>query len=276
MGWWVWAVIAAAVLVLAAGLVLIALIPTPGKTPWNNVGYHLVRVYLRLLHRARVGHAERLPAAGGVLVVANHTAGLDPLLVTAFAGRPIRWVMAEDMRIDWLGWFWRWQRVIIVRRETQTAKADSLGLRDALAELKAGGVVGIFPEGSLERPPEQVLPFQPGVGLLIKRARCPVVPVLIEGTPQYDPAWASLWHTSRSSATFAEPIDYTAPKPDGSSWSAAEIAADLRQRYLDWSGWPKNDDLASAMRTRDGKPVKGARVRPGPPPDTDTANATIA
>lgn len=97
-------------------------------------------------------------------------------------------------------------------------------------------VLGIFPEGGIERPENQLLPFLPGVGLLIKRSKALVLPALIDGTPRVDPAFAALWHTSTSRVRFGEPIDY-----DQTDLKPAEILDDLQQRYLDWSGWPLNE-----------------------------------
>src|SRR5690606_15597843 len=111
--------------------------------------------------------------AGPLIVVANHTAGVDPILTSAACPFQIRWIMAQDMRLPWLNWFWRWQRVIFVSRTGR----DRGSVREALAHLKDGGVIGIFPEGGLERPPRQILPFRRGVGLLIAKAGVPVLPV---------------------------------------------------------------------------------------------------
>ncbi|WP_410961928.1 lysophospholipid acyltransferase family protein, partial [Salmonella sp. SAL4359] len=74
--------------------------------------------------------------------------------------------------------------------------------REAVRHLQSGGVVGIFPEGNLERPPCHILPFLPGVGLIVHRSGAPVIPVLISGTPQIDPAWSSLWRRSRAVVQF--------------------------------------------------------------------------
>ncbi len=193
------------------------------------------RVYARFFHDLRVSGREHIPASpspGPLIVVANHTAGVDPILVTASGPFEIRWVMAQDMRLPALAWLWRWQRVIFVSRSGQDRRA----VREALAHLEGGGVLGIFPEGGLERPPRQIRRFRRGVGLLIHRSRAPVLPMVIEGTPQVDPAWASLWRRGRARVTAHSIIDYA-----GSGLSGVEIAEDLRERYLEWTGWPAND-----------------------------------
>jgi 1-acyl-sn-glycerol-3-phosphate acyltransferase len=137
--------------------------------------------------------------------------------------------MAADMRRPELEPFWRWLRVIFVDRRTGSAES----LRDAVQALRDGAVIGIFPEGYIERPPEQLLPFQPGIGLLIRRSSAPVLPVLIRGTPATPTAWGSLIRRSRSVVEFMPIISYADRK-----LSAGEIASDLQSRYLAWTGWP--------------------------------------
>jgi len=196
------------------------------------------RIYTRIVHRVRVEGTEHIPETGPVLFVANHTAGVDPILITAPCRRQIRWIMALDMKIGVLNWFWAWQRTIFVGRDGKPGGKDrgASGLRAAMEELKAGGAVGIFPEGGIERPPGQVMPYQAGVGLMIRKAGVPVVPVWISGTPQVDPAWASLWRFSRSHVVYGKPIDFTDRK-----LGAAEIADELRAWTMKTAGWPAND-----------------------------------
>jgi 1-acyl-sn-glycerol-3-phosphate acyltransferase len=158
-------------------------------------------------------------------VVANHSSGVDPLLMAAACPFEIRWIMAQDMRHPAGEWVWRWARVIFVNREAPS----SAGTREAIQHLKDGGVIGVFPEGGIERPRGHVLPFLPGVGFLIRKTGAPVLPVVLEGTPDVDPAWHALRRRSRSVVTFMPRIDYS-----GSGLGAAEIAEDLRGRFVGW------------------------------------------
>lgn len=215
----------------------------PRRDPYDLIDGALMAflaVYLRVVHRVTHEHAEHIRAAETahaqgrpIIVIANHTAGIDPLLVQLATRKfEVRWMMAVDMRIELLEPFWTWARIIDVERYS----GDATSARVALRHLAEAGVVGIFPEGGIERPPEQLLPFLPGVGLLIKRSKALVLPALIDGTPAVDPAFASLWHPSRSRVRFGEPIDYAA-----TDLKPAAIVEDLQQRYLDWSGWPINE-----------------------------------
>lgn len=220
-----------------------------------------LRFYLRLVHRVRyegLGHlraAEQAVAEGRpLIVVANHTAGIDPLLVQSPTWAfEIRWMMAADMRIKLLEPFWNWARIIDVERYSGDPQSARIALRHLAADGDRGRVVGIFPEGGIERPENQLLPFLPGVGLLIKRSKALVLPVLIDGTPRVDPAFAALWHTSQSRVRFGEPIDYA-----GTDLKPAEILEDLQRRYIEWSGWPLNEHRTDGVGRA--KPEPGVSV----------------
>ncbi len=198
-----------------------------------------MKAYSRVVHRVRVvgrEHAvaaERAHAEGRpVIVASNHTAGVDPVLVQAGLNFEPRWMMASDMRVAGVDWFWELGRIIFVDREAK----ESRSLRVAMRHLKDGGVLGIFPEAHLERPPRRLLPFKPGIGMMVRSSKALVLPVLIDGAPQADPAWSSLWTPSGSSVTFLEPVDYHQMGLMGE-----QIADDLRERMAAASGWPRVD-----------------------------------
>ncbi len=191
-----------------------------------------LRFYARVVHRMRVEGLEHVPdavEAGPLVVVSNHTAGVDPLLIQAACRFEVRWIMAEDMRLPWLEAFWEWGGVIFVDRENPSTSP----VRMAMTHLRAGGVLGLFPEGHIERPARTLLPFHAGVGAFVRPTGAAVLPVVIEGTPtRVRSAWGSLFTPSRARLTFHEPIRY------GRELSPAEIAEDLQKRYLGWTGWP--------------------------------------
>lgn len=216
----------------------------------TGVLYHFARAYVRLVHHLQVQGCEHIPntrSPGPLIIVANHTSGVDPLLIQAMLPFDVRWVMAEDMRAPALDWFWKWQGVIFVGKPG----SEGIGLREALRHLCRGGVVGLFPEGGIERPEHSILPFYPGLGALVRHTGAPVLPVLVRGTPQVDPAWASLRRSSRSSITFG-------PMIQGRSGSAHEISEQIRQHFLDWTGWERND-VPAVVDANAGKPPRSAR-----------------
>ncbi|MBM4109033.1 MAG: 1-acyl-sn-glycerol-3-phosphate acyltransferase [Phycisphaerae bacterium] len=192
----------------------------------TGVLYHLIRLHARAIHRLRVAGARHLPSdPGPLIVVSNHTAGVDPLLIQAACPFEVRWMMGADMMVPAGRALWEHARVIPVDR----ARGDSAALRDAIRHLRAGGVLGVFPEGGIETPPGTPRPFEPGLGLLIARTGATTLPVVVDGTPRAVTAWGSLFTPSRSRVTFHEPIPASALPG-----TPPEIVADLEARYRAW------------------------------------------
>jgi 1-acyl-sn-glycerol-3-phosphate acyltransferase len=115
--------------------------------PWLGP---IARVAAGVYYRTTVAGAP-LPA-GPLLIVANHPNGLvDPLLVSAAARRPVRYLakapLVEDRRIGWL--FRALGSIPIFRRQDDEAQmernADSL--REAESALRGGAAIALFPEG---------------------------------------------------------------------------------------------------------------------------------
>ena len=232
----VFGIFAALAALLVIGLIGRALLDNPREDVEAGIVVGLMRLYARWFHRLRVSGSEHIPSSrepGPLIIVSNHTSGIDPLVIQAACPFEVRWMMALDQQLPIFEAFWRWAGVITVDRD----QGDPRSARAALDHLEDAGVVGIFAEGGLERPVRQILPFMPGVGLMIRKTRSPVLCAIVEDAPEIDPAWASLTQPSKTRLRFMPVIDYS-----DSKLSAREIAEDLRARYLEWTGWPANND----------------------------------
>lgn len=206
-----------------------------------------IRAYARFVHRLRVEGVEHVPQwrfggpdAGPLIIVANHTAGVDPLLIQASVPFEISWLMLREMMVGVFPGLWEWTGVIPV------APGEGRSARDAIRRLESGGVIGIFPEGGIERPHGRIIPFEPGVGLIIHRSNAPVLQVVIDGTPDVASAFLSLVVPSRARVRFLPVKKYS-----GSGLGAAAIARDLQTRLERVTGWAvRTDTAASSMHGR--------------------------
>ncbi len=227
--WLPWIILA---LLLWLGLALLAdlLLEGPrGDDVVGNAAYRTIRLYVRLRHTPVISGSEHLADAddGPLIVVANHASGVDPLLIQAVLPFEPRWMMAIDMRHPLGEWLWRFGKIIFVDRSSR----DPVGVRDAIRHLGDGGVLGLFPEGGIERRPQTLKPFQPGVGLLVRRSGARVLPIVIEGAAMAPTAWGALLRRSRPTIRIMPVIAYERLVPAG------EVAADLQARYEAWTGW---------------------------------------
>ncbi len=137
-----------------------------------------VTCLLTLLYRFRRLHLGRFPESGPVLVVCNHQSHFDPPMIgLCVRNRQFRPLARASLFRNPV-----FARIIgalnaIPLRDNE---GDIQAIRAALAQLRAGEVVSVFPEGS-RTPDGEIKEFQRGATLLLKRARCPVVPMAIEG-----------------------------------------------------------------------------------------------
>lgn len=124
----------------------------------------------------RIG--PELPA-GPLVLAANHYSHVDPVVVSFAAGRPVRFLAVDELfgRSTVFDRLTLWLGAIPMSR----TKAPLGALRVALAELAAGGTVGLFPEGLRVWAWGEVEPKR-GAAWLARRAGVPLVPMAIAGT----------------------------------------------------------------------------------------------
>ncbi len=141
-----------------------------------------------LFLRIRRFGTERIPASGACLIVANHQSHLDPPLVSmCVTKRQSHFVARVGLfSSKHFGKFIAALNALPIRNDT----SDIGAIREVLGLLDQGMAVIMFPEGSRTLD-GRMQPFKRGVGLLVKKSRCPVVPVAVEGC--YD-----AWPRSRS------------------------------------------------------------------------------
>lgn len=134
-----------------------------------------------LLYRLRVTGAGNVPETGAAIVVANHVSYVDPIILAASIRRPMRFVMwYRIFEIPLLKQFFRQTKAIPIAsaREDETIMKAAFELVDA--ELAAGNIVCIFPEGGITRDGE-IQRFRPGIEKILERRPVPVIPVSLGG-----------------------------------------------------------------------------------------------
>jgi 1-acyl-sn-glycerol-3-phosphate acyltransferase len=141
------------------------------------------RLLLFALARVRIqGRANRPPKRGPLIVAANHHSPLDVFMMSAYplGGRQIEIIGNDDIPLvgalsrirPWLNRY----GFIPIRRGV----VDRAALNMALAVLKQGGVVGIFPEGGLWDA--SGMQARTGVAWLSQKSGAPILPVAFGGT----------------------------------------------------------------------------------------------
>ncbi len=124
----------------------------------------------------RVGLAN-VPSEGGALLVSNHQSFIDPVVVGIHITREVHFMARDTLFANPLfGRLITSVNAFPVRR----GSADLGAIKESLRLLKQGHLVLMFPEGT-RTTDGRVQPLLPGMFAIAKKARVPIVPVLIEG-----------------------------------------------------------------------------------------------
>jgi 1-acyl-sn-glycerol-3-phosphate acyltransferase len=146
------------------------------------------------VHVLRVENASR---EGGFLLAANHISHFDPFIISAVVRRKIDWMaMAEFFPWPIVGSFLRAVDAFPAAR----GRSDRKTIRTAIERLKAGRIVGLFPEGGIRDGTRSLLegaPLRAGASTLAHIAGVSVVPCVILGSDRlYNPTrWLPLRRT---------------------------------------------------------------------------------
>ena len=152
--------------------------PTPAVTNGRRVdiGRRIGVVTAFAAYQMRIAGLERIPAGGPVIFVVNHSSGLDGPVLFGRLPRRVSFLVKAEMFHGFVGWVLTNVGQYGLNREVP----DRAPLLNALAQLKAGGAIGIFPEGT--RGAGGVDNVFNGAGWLACRSGAQLVPIAMRGT----------------------------------------------------------------------------------------------
>lgn len=169
---------------------------------WYRFCRFLCQLSFLALFRGRTFGVRYVPRTGGVLLVCNHQSFLDPVLATLALPRECHYMARDTLFANP-----RFRKLIesLNAFPVKRGTADVGAIKETLKRLKSGGLVTVFPEAT-RTPDGSVQPMQPGVVLLARKARVPIVPTMILGAFEAWPRQAKLPHPARVIVAYDEPI----------------------------------------------------------------------
>ncbi len=187
---------------------------------WSSFQYFTFGNSLRVIGR------RHMPASGPVLVASNHQSFYDPVLIGLASRRYLSFLARETL--------FRNRRLKALIESLDAIPIDHKGLgKDGLQAtlnvLGRGKAVLVFPEGERTHDGE-MHPFRPGISLLIKRLRCPIVPVGMDGAFE---AWSRHAKLPSFSPLFLAPTKATIAISIGKPIDSATLAGLDREEMLD-------------------------------------------
>ena len=190
--------------------------------------------------RATVLGQEHTDRPGAYLLASNHESPYDVPLLMLHCRRVVDFVsITEVFERPFTRWLYGSMNAFPLDR----SRPDAPTVRVLLDRLRRGRVVGLFPEGRMQRGERGVLRtgrIKPGLGRLAGLAGVPVIPVVLVGSPSYGrfTAWLPLRRT-RYGVAFGpaiEPCDDPAETERRFVEALRDLHADLVARMPGYSG----------------------------------------
>ncbi len=133
------------------------------------------------VYRVEKSGLENIPEDGSAVLVCNHVSFVDAVVIMAACRRPIRFVMDHAIfRIPVLSFIFRTGGAIPIASRKEDPAMMERAFDEVAKTLRAGGLVGIFPEGRITDNGE-LHPFRPGIERIIAETAVPVVPLALRG-----------------------------------------------------------------------------------------------
>jgi 1-acyl-sn-glycerol-3-phosphate acyltransferase len=141
----------------------------------------LAWLLVHTIYRVHKEGLDRIPAKGGCVIVCNHVSFVDAIVIAACVRRPVRFVMDHRIfQIPLLNFLFRTMRAIPIAPAKEDRSMMERAFDEAAKALRAGEIVGIFPEGRLTETGD-LNAFRPGLQRILEQAPVPVVPMALRG-----------------------------------------------------------------------------------------------
>jgi 1-acyl-sn-glycerol-3-phosphate acyltransferase len=166
---------------------------------------------LLLIFRTRTYGADRIPS-GGALLAGNHISYMDPILLWCASPRPVHFMAKREL---WESRIIGWALLRLWAFPITRGEPDRHAITTATELLRAGELVGVFPEGTRQTEAGDPLgEAQGGTAFIGLRAEAPIVPVAFVGTDDVWPRGARFPRLARTAIHFGEPVYPLSIEPD--------------------------------------------------------------
>ncbi len=214
-------------------------------SPMQNVLWWSAQVLTRFWWRTRRPSDLPLPESGAVLIC-NHRSSIDPIFLQVISRRVIHWLVAVEFCNNPLfSSFLKILQVIPVRR----GGIDTDATKAAIECAENGGLIGMFPEGRINMTEALMLPGRHGAVMIAIKARVPIIPCYIEGSPYDRTPWSPLFMPARVQLKVGEPIyldEYYGLEVDGDELK--RIMQDCMQKVAVLAGQPDFEPRIAGRR----------------------------
>lgn len=168
---------------------------------WKKINRFIVnnaiRLYCKIVYKYEVIGKENVPSEGSLIFCGNHTSYLDGPLIIVTSPRKMRFMLKLDLKKNLLFRYLAYAYDgIYVKRDSK----DIGPLKIALKELKEGGCIGLFPEGTRNGMEKNDGKLKNGATYMSLKSNAKIIPIGIKGE-------AKPFH--KVTITYGKPLDFS-------------------------------------------------------------------
>ncbi len=204
--------------------------------------------------RPRISGTQFVPREGPAIVVCNHLSFVDSIFLPLAIPRKMTFLAKSDyftgkgLKGALVRWFMTSAGQLPIDRSG--GKASEASLNTGLAVLAAGGVLGIYPEGT-RSPDGRMYRGRTGVARMVLEAHVPVIPVAVIGTEKVMPLGAKLPAVKKVTVVIGEPMDFSRfDGMEGDRFVLRAVTDEIIYRMNQLSGQEYVDVYASTVRNQ--------------------------
>lgn len=195
------------------------------RAKWFWLARWISRIFCILFFRLRTYGRDNIPRKGAFILVSNHQSYLDPVFCAVPLKRPSSFLARDTL---FTNWFFGPLISSLNAIPVKLGEPDISAIRKVLDKLKKGGGVCLFPEGTRTYD-GKITPFKPGLGLLCRRGKAPIVPVVIDGAFECWPRHKKLFSPGPIRLCYGKPITVEQVKDMGDKKLAELLTETLRR-----------------------------------------------
>ena len=137
----------------------------------------IINLFIKITFRPKYIGLENIPHNGKFVLAGNHTNILDPLLIMSSTKHIIHFLAKDSLYKGFKGFIFKNMGIIPVNRKIH----DKEALSSAINFLNNGASIGIFPEGTINKTSDIIMPFKIGAVKMAYETDSYIVPFTITG-----------------------------------------------------------------------------------------------
>ena len=137
----------------------------------------IITILFKIIYRPTINGKENILKNGSIVLAGNHTNYFDSLLLISSTKRTVHFMAKDELSKGIFSPIFKNMGLIFVNRKIK----DKNSLNKAIEYLNDNKVIGIFPEGTINRTNEIIMPFKFGAVKMANVSNSYIVPFVIKG-----------------------------------------------------------------------------------------------